>query len=240
MIVHQMTALSDIKMGKIDSQFEVTNRLRTEGTRNLIAAAPGTKLITTSFAGWPYARTGGPIKTETRPARPRRRRRASARPTPRSARSSSSPIEAGGIVLRYGGFYGPGTGMAPDGEQAEDDQASASSRSSAAARASGRCCTSRTSPPPRWPRSSTGGPGEIYNVVDDEPAAVKEWLPYLAEQLGAKPPRKVPAFLARLIGGPAAVMMMTESRGASNEKAKQELDWAPKHSWRELRDPVAN
>ena len=85
-----------------------------------------------------------------------------------------------------------------------------------------------------------GRPGEIYNIVDDEPAPAKEWLPFLARQLGAKPPRKVPAFLVRMIGGPAAVMMMTTSRGASNEKAKQELNWAPRHSWRELRDPVAN
>ena len=238
-IVHQMTALSDMKLGKIDSQFKVTNRLRTEGTRNLIAAMkPGTLLIATSFAGWPYARTGGPIKTERDPLDPT---------PPKGIRESHAAIrtleqltiEHGGIVLRYGGFYGPGTGMAPDGEQAKmirerklpivgsgegiwsllhvEDLATATLAA-----------------------IEHGRPGEIYNVVDDEPAAVKEWLPHLAAQFGAKPPRKVPAFLARMIGGPAAVMMMTTSRGASNEKAKQELQWAPRHSWRELRDPVAN
>ncbi len=237
-IVHQMTALSDMKLGKIDSQFKLTNRLRTEGTKNLIAAAPNALLIATSFAGWPYARTGGPIKTERDPLDP---------VPPKGIRETHAAIRTleqltvqhGGIVLRYGGFYGPGTGMGPDGDQVKmikdrklpivgsgegiwsllhvEDLATATLAA-----------------------IEHGRPGEIYNVVDDEPAAVKEWLPYLAQELGAKPPRKVPAFLARLIGGPAAVMMMTTSRGASNEKAKQELQWAPRHSWRELRDPVAN
>ncbi len=237
-IVHQMTALSDLKLGKIDRQFEVTNRLRTEGTMNLIAAAPDALLIATSYAGWPYARTGGPVKTERDPLDPEPPK--GIRETHAAIRTLEQlTIDAGGIVLRYGGFYGPGTGMAPDGAQAKmikerklpivgsgegiwsmlhvDDLASATLAA-----------------------IEHGRPGEIYNVVDDEPAAVKEWLPYLAKELGAKPPRKVPAFLARLVGGPAAVMMMTTSRGASNEKAKEELDWAPKHSWRELRDPVAN
>jgi nucleoside-diphosphate-sugar epimerase len=237
-IVHQMTALSDMKLGKIDSQFKLTNRLRTEGTRNLIAAAPDKLLIATSFAGWPYARTGGPIKTESDPLDPS---------PPKGIRETHAAIrtletltlEHGGIVLRYGGFYGPGTGMAPDGDQAKmirerklpivgsgegiwsllhvEDLATATLAA-----------------------IEHGRPGEIYNVVDDEPAAVKEWLPQLATQFGAKPPRKVPAFLVRMIGGPAAVMMMTTSRGASNEKAKTQLNWAPRHSWRELRDPVAN
>jgi len=232
-IVHQMTALSDMKLGKIDSQFKVTNRLRTEGTRNLIAAMkPGTKLITTSFAGWPYARTGGPIKTERDPLDPT---------PPKGIRESHAAIrtleqltiEHGGIVLRYGGFYGPGTGMAPDGEQAAmirkrqfplvgngagvwsflhtDDLATATLAA-----------------------IERGRPGEIYNIVDDEPAPAREWLPFLAQQLGAKPPRKVPKWVAKLAASPAAAMMMTESRGASNAKAKSELGWRPAHpSWRE-------
>jgi nucleoside-diphosphate-sugar epimerase len=237
-IVHQMTALSGLKLGKIDRLFRETNRLRTEGTANLIAAAPDALLIATSFAGWPYARTGGPIKTERDPLDPE---------PPKGIRETHAAIrtlerltiEAGGIVLRYGGFYGPGTGMAPDGDQTQmikqrkfpivgsgegiwsllhvDDLASATLAA-----------------------IEHGRPGEIYNVVDDEPAPVKEWLPHLAKELGAPPPRKVPALLARVVGGPAAVMMMTTSRGASNEKAKKELQWAPQHSWRELRDPVAN
>ena len=238
-IVHQMTALSDMKLGKIDSQFKVTNRLRTEGTRNLIAAMkPGTRLITTSFAGWPYARTGGPIKTERDPLDPT---------PPKGIRESHAAIrtleqltiEHGGIVLRYGGFYGPGTGMAPDGEQAKMIR-----KRKLPIVGSGEGIWSllhvEDLATATLAAIEHGRPGEIYNVVDDEPAAVKEWLPHLAAQFGAKPPRKVPAFLARMIGGPAAVMMMTTSRGASNEKAKQELQWAPRHSWRELREPVAN
>ena len=237
-IVHQMTALSDMKLGKIDSQFKLTNRLRTEGTRNLIAAAPNALLIATSFAGWPYARTGGPIKTESDPLDPE---------PPKGIRETHAAIRTleqltvqhGGIVLRYGGFYGPGTGMAPDGEQAKMIQ----ERKLPIVGDGGGIWSFlhvEDLAVATLAAIEHGRPGEIYNVVDDEPAAVKEWLPHLATQLGARPPRKVPAFVARLVGGPAAVMMMTTSRGASNEKAKQELNWVPQHSWRELRDPVAN
>jgi nucleoside-diphosphate-sugar epimerase len=232
-IVHQMTALTGMDMRKIDRSFHITNRLRTEGTEHLIAAAPpNAKLIVQSFAGWPYARTGGAVKTEQDPLDPE---------PPKGIRETHAAIrrlerlttEAGGIVLRYGGFYGPGSGMAPGGEQAvmvrkrqfplvgdaegmwsflhTDDIATAT----LAAIEHGRA-------------------GEVYNVVDDEPAPVKEWLPYLAKQLDAKPPRRVPAWLARLLTSPAAVMMMTDSRGASNAKAKRELRWTPRHpSWRE-------
>ncbi|HEX6025860.1 MAG TPA: NAD-dependent epimerase/dehydratase family protein [Solirubrobacter sp.] len=238
-IVHQMTALSDMKVGKIDRQFAVTNQLRTKGTQLLIdAMKPGTLLIAQSFAGWPYARTGGPIKTEEDPLDP---------DPPKGIRETHAAIrtlerlttEAGGIVLRYGAFYGPGTGLAPDGDQTEmifrrkipivgngegiwsmlhvEDLATATLAA-----------------------IEHGKPGEIYNIVDDDPAPIKEWLPFLAAKLGAPPPRKVPAFVARLVAGPAAVMMMTTSRGASNEKAKRELNWAPQHSWKELRVPVAN
>jgi len=237
-IVHQMTALSGLKLGKIDRLFEVTNRLRTEGTRNLIAAAPDKLLIATSYAGWPYARTGGPVKTERDPLDPEPPK--GIRETHAAIRTLEQlTIEHGGVVLRYGGFYGPGTGMAPDG-----DQAKMIKERKLPIVGSGEGIWSMLHVEDLATATLAaiehGRPGEIYNVVDDEPAAVKEWLPYLAKELGAKPPRKVPAFLVRLIGGPAAVMMMTTSRGASNEKAKEELDWAPKHSWRELRDPVAN
>jgi nucleoside-diphosphate-sugar epimerase len=237
-IVHQMTALTGLKVGKIDRQFKVTNRLRTEGTEHLIAAMkPGTRLIATSFAGWPYARTGGPIKTESDPLDPSPPK--GIRETHAAIRALEQlTIQAGGIVLRYGGFYGPGTGMAPDGDQAKmikqrklpivGSGEGIWSMLHVEDLASGTLAA-----------IEHGRPGEIYNIVDDEPAAVKEWLPQLAKQLGAPPPRKVAAFLVRLIGGPAAVMMMTTSRGASNEKAKQELHWTPEHSWRELRVPVA-
>ena len=230
-IVHQMTALTGIDFKNIDKAFALTNRLRTEGTEHLLAAADGKLLIAQSFAGWPYERSGGPVKTEADPLDPN---------PPKGIRETHAAIrklerlttEAGGIVLRYGGFYGPGTGMAPDGEQVAmirkrqfplvgsgagiwsflhtDDLATATLAA-----------------------IEHGRPGEIYNIVDDEPAPAKEWLPFLAQQLGAKPPRKVPAWLARLVASPAAAAMMTESRGASNAKAKAELGWQPSHpSWR--------
>jgi nucleoside-diphosphate-sugar epimerase len=231
-IVHQMTALTGIDMRNIDKAFHLTNRLRTEGTEHILAAAKGKLVIAQSFAGWPYARTGSRIKTEADPLDPS---------PPKGIRETHAAIrrleqlvtDAGGIVLRYGGFYGPGSGMSAGGEQVQmirkrqfplvgngegiwsflhtDDLATATLAA-----------------------IDNGRPGEIYNIVDDEPAPTKEWLPYLAQQVGAKPPRKVPAWVAKFVASPAAVMMMTESRGASNAKAKAELGWAPTHpSWRE-------
>jgi nucleoside-diphosphate-sugar epimerase len=231
-IVHQMTALTGIDMKDIDKAFHLTNRLRTEGTEHILAAAKGKLLIAQSFAGWPYERRGGTVKTEDDPLDPT---------PPKGIRETHAAIrrlerlttEAGGIVLRYGGFYGPGTGMAPGGEQTQmirkrqfplvgngegvwsflhtDDIATATLAA-----------------------IEHGRPGEIYNIVDDDPAPAKEWLPYLADTLGAKPPRRVPAWIAKVVASPAAVAMMTESRGASNAKAKAELGWRPSHpSWRE-------
>jgi nucleoside-diphosphate-sugar epimerase len=232
-IVHQMTALTGIDMKNIDKAFTTTNRLRTEGTEHLIAAkAPETLLIAQSFAGWPYARTGGPIKTEADPLDP---------DPPKGIRETHAAIRrleelttnANGIVLRYGGFYGPHTGMAPDGEQATmirqrkfplvGNGAGLVSMLHMDDLATGTLAA-----------IEHGRPGEIYNIVDDEPAPVREWLPFLAGKLGAPPPRKVPAWLVKLIASPAAVAMMTQARGASNAKAKRELSWAPSHrTWRE-------
>ena len=232
-IVHQMTALTGIDMRNIDKAFHLTNRLRTEGTEHILAASKGKLVVAQSFAGWPYARTGGKVKTEADPLDPTPPK--GIRETHAAIRRLESLVtQAGGIVLRYGGFYGPGSGMSKDGgEQVEmirrrqfplvgngegiwsflhtDDLATATLAA-----------------------IERGRPGEIYNIVDDEPAATKDWLPYLAETIGAKPPRKVPAWLARIVASPAAVAMMTESRGASNAKAKAELGWQPTHpSWRE-------
>ncbi len=231
-IVHQMTALTGIDMRNIDKAFALTNRLRTEGTEHLIAAANGKLLVAQSFAGWPGERTGSPVKTEADPLDP---------DPPKGIRETHAAIrklerlttEAGGIVLRYGGFYGPGTGMAPDGEQAEmirkrqfplvGDGAGVWSFLHTEDLATATLAA-----------IERGRPGEIYNIVDDEPAPAREWLPFLAQQLGAKPPRKVPKWVAKLAASPAAAMMMTESRGASNAKAKSELGWRPAHpSWRE-------
>jgi nucleoside-diphosphate-sugar epimerase len=227
-IVHQMTALKDLQMKNIDKEFQLTNRLRTEGTRNLIAAMrPGTRLITTSFAGWPYARTGGAIKTEDDPLDPSPPK--GIRETHEAIRTLEAlTLASDGIVLRYGGFYGPG---------ASDQQAELIKHRKIPLVGGGTGVWSFLHvddiATATLAAIEHGKPGQIYNIVDDEPAPVSEWLPFLAHKLGAKPPRKVPAWLAKLVAGPAAVAMMTESRGASNAKAKRELAWTPKHpSWR--------
>ncbi len=234
-ILHEMTSLAGADYRRPDRAFAVTNRLRTEGTEHLLAAAAEVgveRFIAQSFAGWPYARSGGPVKSEDDPLDP---------DPPKGIRETHAAIrglermvtDAGGIVLRYGGFYGPGSGITPGGEQVEmirkrkfplvgdgggiwsflhtEDAASATALA-----------------------LERGRPGEIYNIVDDEPAPVREWLPALADAVGAKPPRHVPAWLARRLAGAAAVTMMTESRGASNAKARTELGWEPSRpSWRD-------
>jgi nucleoside-diphosphate-sugar epimerase len=235
-IVHQMTALSgNIDVRNIDKGFAMTNRLRTEGTEHLLAAAQAVgarRFVAQSFAGWPNARIGGPVKTEADPLDP---------DPPRGIRETHAAIRrleelttaAGGIVLRYGGFYGPGTGLAPGGDQVEmvrkrkfpiiGDGGGIWSFAHTDDVATGTIAA-----------LEHGRDGEIYNIVDDEPAAVRDWLPLLARSLGAKRPRRIPAWLARRLASPAAVMMMTTSRGASNAKAKAELDWTPAWpSWRE-------
>jgi nucleoside-diphosphate-sugar epimerase len=230
-IVHQMTALTGIGTRNIDKAFALTNRLRTEGTEHLIDAARGKLLIAQSFAGWPSERSGGPVKTEADPLDPN---------PPKGTRETHAAIrrlkqlttEAGGIVLRYGGFYGPGTGMAPDGEQAAMIRKRQFPRVGDAAGVWSFLHTEDLATA-TLAAIERGRPGEIYNIVDDDPAPVKEWLPFISQQLGAKPPRKLPAWLVRLVATPAAAMMMTESRGASNAKAKAELGWNPAHpSWR--------
>ena len=230
-IVHQMTALTGIDFKNIDKAFALTNRLRTEGTEHLLAAANGKLLIAQSFAGWPTERSGGPVKTEADPLDP---------DPPKGIRETHAAIrklermttEAGGIVLRYGGFYGPGTGMAPDGEQVAMIRKRQFPLVGSGAGVWSFLHTEDLATA-TLAAIEHGRPGEIYNIVDDEPAPAKEWLPFLAQQVGAKPPRKVPAWLAKLVASPAAAMMMTESRGASNAKAKAELGWQPTHpSWR--------
>ena len=235
-IVHQLTALGDLtSLRNLDGAFALTNRLRTEGTDNLLAGAreAGTRrFIAQSFTGWPYARTGGPVKTEDDPLDPD--------PVPSMSKTlaairrlEQTVTQAGGIALRYGGFYGPGTGLTPGGDQVElirkrrvpivgdgggvwsfihiDDAAAATLAA-----------------------LERGTPGAIYNVVDDDPAPVGEWLPALAAAAGAKPPRRLPRWLARVVAGESVATMMTEIRGASNAKAKRELGWEPAHpSWRE-------
>jgi 2-alkyl-3-oxoalkanoate reductase len=234
-ILHQMTALAGADFKNFDRSFAMTNRLRTEGTEHLLRAAREAnvdRVIAQSYAGWPHTRTGGPVKTEEDPLDS---------DPPKGVVATLAAIVrleqlvtgAGGIVLRYGGFYGPGSGIAPGGDQVE-------------------LLRRRRMPPVGdgggvWSFLHTedvatgtlaaielGRPGEIYNIVDDEPAPVREWLPALAQAVGAPPPRRVPAWLARIVAGPAAVELMTHARGASNAKARRELAWEPTWpTWRE-------
>jgi nucleoside-diphosphate-sugar epimerase len=244
-IVHELTALSgklsarDMRHPERSPAAVMTNRLRTEGTDHLLAAGRAVgarRFVAQSFAAFRWARTGGPVHTEAEPLDPNP-------PAPLRVplvgilhlERAVTSIEWGeGLVLRYGGFYGPGTAIsqAPDAVMATpvrkrrfpiigdgggvmshvhiDDAATAT----VAAIEHGR-------------------PG-IYNIVDDEPAPLREWLPALASALGAKPPRRIPRWLARLAAGEAATLMLTEGRGAANEKAKQELGWQLRYpSWRQ-------
>jgi nucleoside-diphosphate-sugar epimerase len=239
-VIHQLTAIDAGSISRsVDKVFTLTNRLRTEGTDHLLAAARAVgakRFIAQSFAGWPFERTGGPVKTEEDPLQ--------ASP-PKSVAQTLGAIrylegtvtgadEIDGLVLRYGGFYGPGTslGVNPDGEQTKmirkrrfpvvgngagiwslvHIQDAASATAAAVER---------------------GEPG-LYNVVDDEPVPVSVFLPELAEAIGAKPPRHLPRWLGRLLAGEGMTIMMTEVRGASNAKAKRELGWEPRYpSWRQ-------
>ena len=228
-IVHEATALADATWGRnFDKVFAATNALRTTGTDALLAAAREAgvrRFVAQSFASYRYARDGGPVKTEDDPL--------DSNP-PRNARQGwaamehldQAVVDAGGISLRYGLFYGAANDgliepvlkrqfpIIGDGEGYSswihlDDAAAATVLA-----------------------LEHDGPA-IYNVVDDEPAPVREWLPVLAQALGAKPPRHFPVWLARLAAGEAAVVMGTTARGASNEKAKSELGWTPRYpSWR--------
>jgi nucleoside-diphosphate-sugar epimerase len=229
-IVHEATALADMRFSRnFDRSFAPTNRLRIEGTDALLAAAREEgveRFVAQSFASARYARVGGPVKTEDDPLDP----------TPVAAMRESEAAmrhvdeavtEAGGIVLRYGGFYGADNdGLVGPVRKRQypivgDGGGIASFIHLDDAAAATVLALER------------GRPG-LYNVVDDDPAPVREWLPVLARVLEAKPPRRFPRWLARLFAGDAAVMMGTESRGASNAKAKRELGWQLRYpSWRQ-------
>jgi nucleoside-diphosphate-sugar epimerase len=237
-IVHQLTAISaSSSMRNIDREFEQTNRLRTEGTDNLLAAARAAgvrRFVAQSFGGWPYTREGGPVKSEDDPLDPH---------PPKSFRQTLGAIKhleravtgakgIEGIVLRYGGFYGPGTSLAPGEAHFE---AVRKRRFPVVGDGAGVWSFTHIDDAAAATLAAIerGRPG-VYNVCDDEPAPVREWLPELAKTLGAKPPMRVPRWLGRVLGGEAAAVMMTEVRGASNAKAKRELGWEPRHaSWRE-------
>lgn len=238
-VIHQLTALAgatpDFK--RFDRHFAETNLLRTKGLDYLLAAAQASgvrRFIAQSFTGWPNERTGGPVKTEQDPLDPDPA--PASRETLAAIRHLESAVTGGGgmagLALRYGLFYGPGTQLERGGQMTElikkrrfpivgggtgvwslihmDDLAGATVAA-----------------------VERGAPG-VYNIVDDEPAQVSEILTYLAEVLGAKPPRRVPAWLVRPVLGAHGVSMMTAVRGSSNAKAKRELDWKLGYpSWRQ-------
>ena len=237
-VVNQLTALSGLSdMRDFDGAFAQTNRLRVEGTEHLLAgarAAGARRLLVQSYAGWTSPRTGAQLKTEDDGLDPRPV--ASMRDTLDAMKRMEALVlgatDLEGIVLRYGGFYGAGTGMAPGGDQLElvrkrrfpivgngagvwsfihiDDAAAATVAA-----------------------LEHGAPG-VYNVVDDEPAPARDWLPVLAAAAGARPPRRIPRWLARIAAGEAVATLMTDVNGVSNAKARRELGWAPAHAtWRE-------
>lgn len=234
-IVHQMTALAGaMDIRRFDRTFALTNRLRTEGTRNLVDAARASgvrRVIAQSFAGWPFARSGALVKDEDAPLDPT--------PVPAMAASHAAIVEcerlvrttSEGVVLRYGGFYGPGTSLSSDGEMTELVR---KRRVPVVGSGAGIWSFTHIDDAAGGVVAALRGPAGTYAIVDDEPAPVREWLPGLAAALGAKPPRRVPRWLGRLAAGEGMTMMMTEARGASNERAGQVLGWTPRWpSWRE-------
>ena len=232
-IVHQMTALTSLKSFRnFDKEFAVTNELRSTGTDYLLEAAreAGTRrFIAQSFIGWNNARSAGPVKTEQDPLDPR--------PLPGTTKALAAiqhleqavPAQVSeGLVLRYGVLYGHG---------ASDLMLDVVRKRQMPVIGGGTGVWSFTEVTDAAAAAvaavAKGAPG-IYNVVDDEPAAVAQWLPYLASCLGAKPPMRAPVWLGRLLGGTMIVEWMTQGRGASNEKAKRELGWTPAYpSWRD-------
>ena len=237
-IVHEMTDLKEVSdLRHFDRTFAVSNRLRMAGTDHLLTAARevGVKrFIAQSFCGWPYARTGKAIKSESEPldSEPPEelRRTLDAIKYLECATATSSTPE--GIVLRYGAFYGFDTGLF-DGPMLEQIR-----RRRAPVIGDGNGWWSFVQIDDAAKATALaierGRAGNIYNIVDDEPAPVREWLPALAEMLGAKPPLHIPAWLARIIVGEHLVVMMTQVRGGSNAKAKRELGWQPEFSsWRQ-------
>jgi 2-alkyl-3-oxoalkanoate reductase len=232
-IVHEMTALAGMRSFRNpDKLFAATNALRTRGTDNLLAAAAeaGTRrVIAQSYAGGGPDEHPGPVKTEDDPLKWRPIRSAMQGPAAIAHVETTVPVQAlEGLVLRYGGFYGPGTG---------DFLVEAVRRRQVPVIGGGTGIWSfievTDAAAATVAAVDRGAPG-LYNVVDNDPAPVAEWLPYLAGVLGAKPPLRMPAWLGRLLAGEFITAQMTSSRGYSNDKAKKELGWEPRYaSWRE-------
>ena len=240
-IVHQLTALGGrLDLRHIDRTFALTNRLRTEGTDHLVAAGRAVgvrRFVVQSFTGWPFARIGGPVKTEDDPLddTPPKALRRTLDAIRYLERVVTEADWTEGIALRYGGFYGPGTSMAPGGENLQQIR---DRKFPVVGDGGGVWSFVHIADAAEATLAAVEhGRRGIYQVVDDEPAPVREWLPEIAAELGAPAPRHVPRWLARMLVGEAAVGMMTEIRGASNERAKRELDWTPR--WPSWRDGIA-
>ena len=228
-VIYQATALAGASFSRnLDRAFAATNRLRTEGTGNLLAAARGAgvrKFVAQSYAPFRYAREGGPVKTEDDPLDPDVPA-GMAQTFAAMTHLDQAVTAAGGIALRYGGLYGPHPDTQTEAVRKRrypvigdgggifsyihlDDAAAATVLA-----------------------VEHDGPA-VYNITDDEPAPMREWLPALAAALGAKPPRHVPLWAGRLFMGDG-LAVMTEARGASNAKAKRELGWTLRFpSWRQ-------
>jgi len=236
-VIHEMTGLSGkVDFRHFDRWFATTNELRTKGTDTLVRAAQDVgarRLIVQSYSGWPNIREGGAVKTEEDPLDPhpakwQRESMAAIRHIERTVPAAEG-LE--GVALRYGGLYGPDTGVTSS--QGLDlfrkrqfpivgDGAGVWSFIHTADAASATVAA-----------VENGAPG-VYNVVDDDPAPASEWIPYLAEVIGAKPPWRIPVWLGRIVAGEVPVTVMTSIRGSSNAKAKRELGWQPRYaSWRE-------
>ena len=223
-VIHEMTAIPPvINLRNFDKSFAATNLLRTAGIDHLLAAATAQgvrRVIAQSYAGWPAIRSGGPVKTESDPFDPdppAAQRASLAAIRHLESAVTSAPLE--GVALRYGSLYGPGASdifvrmlksrrvpMIGDGAGIWSFLHVTDAAGAAVA-------------------AAHGGPPGVYNIVDDEPAAVAEWLPVVARAVGARTPLRVPAWLGRLAAGSAGLSMMTQVRGASNAKAKRELGW---------------
>jgi nucleoside-diphosphate-sugar epimerase len=239
-VAHEMTALSELRaVRRFDRAFAQTSRLRREGTDVLLAASRDAgvpRFVAQSFCGFLLAPHGPRVVTEddalvSEPPRPFTSMLAALRHLERAVTGASWTT---GVVLRYGGFYGPGTTVSrrPPGSQSELVRrrmfpiigSGAGIWSFIHVEDAARATVAAID------RAQRG----IYQITDDEPAPVHDWLPGLAAALGARPPLRVPKWLGRLAAGPAAVVMMTEVSGASNAKARRELGWAPRYpSWRE-------
>jgi nucleoside-diphosphate-sugar epimerase len=238
-IVHQATALSGpFDLRDFEGTFAVTSRLRTEGTDHLLAAGRvvGVKrFVAQSYAGWPFARTGGPVKSEDDPLDPTPAE--PMRTTLDAIRHLEEAVTGAtwteGVVLRYGGFYGPGTSFSlPDGEHVELIR---KRKFPIVGKGTGVWSFVHIQDAAAATVAAVEhGKRGLYNVVDDDPAPVNEWLPGAAAAVRARKPMRLPRWIGRLAAGEAGVVMMNEVRGASNAKAKRELGWQPRYpSWRQ-------